>query len=106
MVATLEAQGLLDNTYIIYTSDNGHHMGEHRMIAGKTTAYEEDIRVPMIVRGPGVPEGQRIGAMVLNNDLAPTLADLAGAEPPAYRRRALLPAPARGAGPRAGGAAF
>jgi N-acetylglucosamine-6-sulfatase len=92
VVATLEAQGLLDNTYIIYTSDNGHHMGEHRMIAGKTTAYEEDIRVPMIVRGPGVPEGQRIAAMVLNNDLGPTLAELAGAEsPPFVDGRSFLP---------------
>jgi N-acetylglucosamine-6-sulfatase len=84
VVATLAAQGLLDNTYIIYTSDNGHHMGEHRMIAGKTTAYEEDIRVPLIVRGPGVPAGARAGAMVLNNDIAPTLADLAGVEPPDF----------------------
>lgn len=84
VVATLEAQGLLDNTYIIYTSDNGHHMGEHRMIAGKTTAYEEDIRVPMVLRGPGVAAAARIGGMVLNNDLAPTLADFAGIAPPAF----------------------
>jgi N-acetylglucosamine-6-sulfatase len=84
VVATLEAQGILDNTYIIYTSDNGHHMGEHRMIAGKTTAYEEDIRVPLIVRGPGVAAGAHIDAMVLNNDMAPTLADLAGIEPPDF----------------------
>ena len=55
VVSTLERTGQLQSTYIIYTSDNGLHMGEHRMIAGKTTAYEEDIRVPMIVRGPGVP---------------------------------------------------
>lgn len=84
LVGSLEQQGLLDDTYIIYTSDNGHHMGEHRMIAGKTTAYEEDIRVPMIVRGPGVAEGERIKAMVLNNDLAPTFADMAGIRPPDF----------------------
>ena len=44
-------------TYIVYTSDNGFHMGEHRLIAGKDTPYEEDLRVPMVMRGPGVPEG-------------------------------------------------
>ena len=54
------------------------------MIAGKTTAYEEDIRVPMIVRGPAVPAGQRIEAMVLNNDFAPTFAEIAGVAPPSF----------------------
>ena len=62
------------------------------MIAGKTTAYEEDIRVPMVVRGPGVPAGERIAAMALNNDLAPTFAAMAGIEPPAFvDGRSLLP---------------
>jgi arylsulfatase A-like enzyme len=83
---------VLDDTYIVYTSDNGHHMGEHRMIAGKTTAYEEDIRVPMIVRGPGVAAGERIDAIGLNNDFAPTFAAIAGIEPPAFvDGRSLLP---------------
>jgi len=92
VVAALERHGLMDNTYIVYTSDNGHHMGEHRMIAGKTTAYEEDIRVPMIMRGPGVAEGARIDAMALNNDLAPTFAEIAGIAPPAFvDGRSLLP---------------
>ncbi len=54
------------------------------MFAGKTTAYEEDIRVPPLVRGPGVPAGQRIAAMVLNNDFAPTLAAIAGIAPPGF----------------------
>jgi hypothetical protein len=54
-------------------------MGEHRLIAGKDTPYEEDLRVPMVMRGPGVPEGLRIQAMALNIDLAPTFAELAGA---------------------------
>jgi N-acetylglucosamine-6-sulfatase len=84
VVRTLKETGQLQSTYIIYTSDNGFHMGEHRMIAGKTTAYEEDIRVPMIVRGPGVPAGQRIEAMVLNNDFAPTFAAIAGSAPPSF----------------------
>ena len=92
VVGALRRAGVLDNTYIVYTSDNGHHMGEHRMIAGKTTAYEEDIRVPLIVRGPGVAAGARIEAIALNNDLAPTFAALAGIEPPTFvDGRSLLP---------------
>jgi arylsulfatase A-like enzyme len=92
VVGALERQGVLDNTYIIYTSDNGHHMGEHRMIAGKTTAYEEDIRVPMIVRGPGVAAGARSAAIGLNNDLAPTFAEIAGIAPPGFvDGRSLVP---------------
>jgi N-acetylglucosamine-6-sulfatase len=84
IVGTLEATGELDRTYVIYTSDNGFHMGEHRLVAGKDTPYEEDLRVPMVIRGPGVPEGARIDAMALNVDLAPTFADIAGIEPPAF----------------------
>ena len=55
VVSELRAQGELDNTYIFFSSDNGFHMGQHRFTQGKETAYEEDIAVPMIVRGPGVP---------------------------------------------------
>ena len=92
IVGTLEATGALERTYVIYTSDNGFHMGEHRLIAGKDTPYEEDIRVPMVMRGPGVPEGVRIDAMALNIDLAPTFAEIAGIEPPAFvDGRSLLP---------------
>ena len=84
--------GLTQNTYIVFTSDNGFHLGQHRLGAGKWTPYEEDIRIPLIVRGPGVPEGERLPHMVLNNDLAPTFADLAGAEPPSFvDGRSLVP---------------
>ena len=64
----------IDDTYVMYSSDNGFHMGEHGLPAGKNFPYEEDIRVPLTVRGPGVPEGRTIDAMVLNNDFAPTFA--------------------------------
>lgn len=84
IVTTLEQAGELDNTYIIYTSDNGWHMGEHRQQYGKTTAYEEDIRVPFVIRGPGVVKGTRVTQMVINNDLAPTFADAAGVTPPSF----------------------
>jgi arylsulfatase A-like enzyme len=84
VVDALRRTGQLERTYLVYTSDNGFHLGQHRLGGGKTTAYEEDIRVPLVIRGPGVPQGRRVAAMVLNNDLAPTLAAMAGVEPPAF----------------------
>src|SRR5690606_8392011 len=55
LIGTLETSGVLDETYVIYSSDNGFHMGEHRLPAGKVFPYEEDIRVPFVIRGPGIP---------------------------------------------------
>jgi N-acetylglucosamine-6-sulfatase len=92
LVAALRESGELDNTYIFFTSDNGYHLGTHRLSVGKWTAYEEDIRVPLFVRGPGVPEGRKLEHLVLNNDLAPTFAQLGGAEPPSFvDGRSLVP---------------
>ena len=54
------------------------------MTAGKWTAYEEDVRVPLIVRGPGVAEGRTLEHLVLNNDLAPTFAELGGVRVPSF----------------------
>jgi N-acetylglucosamine-6-sulfatase len=82
LIRTLEQTGKLDNTYIVFTSDNGFHMGQHRLALGKQAAYEEDIRVPLMIRGPGVHAGASSDEMVLNNDFAPTFADLAGFSPP------------------------
>lgn len=84
IVAALEETGTLDETYFIYTSDNGFHMGEHRMNAGKVSPYEEDIRVPMAIRGPGVAKGTRVDALAVNIDLAPTIAAIAGVEAPDF----------------------
>jgi arylsulfatase A-like enzyme len=84
IVGALEAADALGSTYVIYSSDNGFHLGEHRLPAGKDFPYEEDIRVPAVVRGPGVPAGHRIDAMVLNSDLAPTFAAIAGVAPPEF----------------------
>jgi arylsulfatase A-like enzyme len=78
LVQTLADTGQLDNTYILFTSDNGLHLGEHRMVSGKGTAYEEDMRVPLIVRGPGVPAGTARPHLAGNVDLAPTFVELAG----------------------------
>ncbi len=92
LVDALRESGELDNTFLVFTSDNGWHAGAHRLTTGKWTAYEEDIQVPLIVRGPGVPEGRTLEHPVLNNDLAPTFADLAGAEVPSFvDGRSLMP---------------
>lgn len=81
IVDELSATGELDNTVIMFTSDNGWFFGEHRLI-GKELAYEESIRVPMIVRAPGGLSNVSSDAVVLNNDIAPTLAALAEITPP------------------------
>jgi N-acetylglucosamine-6-sulfatase len=84
VVSTLRETGQLENTYVIYTSDNGFHLGEHRLPLGKDTVYEEDIRVPMVMRGPDVPRRGRVDALALNIDLAPTIAQIAGIEAPDF----------------------
>ncbi len=76
VVKALDETGELDNTYIFFTSDNGIHMGQHRMKRGKLSAYEEDIRVPMIVRGPDVSQGKAVEQIAGNVDLAATFADI------------------------------
>lgn len=84
VVDTLEETGELEDTYIVFTTDNGWHMGQHRLTPSKTHAYEEDIHVPLIVRGPGVPEGRSLEHLVINNDFAPTFAELAGVPTPDF----------------------
>ncbi|HEX2109105.1 MAG TPA: sulfatase/phosphatase domain-containing protein, partial [Rubrobacteraceae bacterium] len=80
LVEELEAAGELENTYIFFTSDNGWFSGEHRIQSAKNRAYEESARVPLFVRGPGVPAGSSTEKLVINTDLAPTFADLASVE--------------------------
>ena len=70
----------LDDTVIVFTSDNGYLLGEHRMVE-KVVPYEESIRVPLYVAGRGVAGGRSVDGLVVNNDLAPTIAALAGALP-------------------------
>ncbi len=80
----LEAMGRLDNTVIVFAGDNGYFMGEHRM-GDKRCAYEESIRIPMVIRYPKlVKPGTTIEQMVLNVDLAPTFYELAGVETPSW----------------------
>ncbi len=79
VVNALKAKGALDNTLLIYTSDNGYFHGEHRVPGDKMRVYEESIRVPLQMRGPGIPKGVTIDPLVVNADLAPTIVDAANA---------------------------
>ena len=83
IVEVLEAEGELDNTYIVFWSDNGYMMGQHGLLF-KIHAYVESISFPMIVRGPGVRRGASDPRIVMNQDLAPTFARMGHAEVPAF----------------------
>jgi arylsulfatase A-like enzyme len=92
IVEALRAGGELDNTLIVFTSDNGFMHGEHRIPSGKTVVYEPSARVPLVLRGPGIPAGRHVQDVVSNVDLAPTI--LAAAQATAGRvmdGRSLLP---------------
>jgi N-acetylglucosamine-6-sulfatase len=92
IVAALRRAGELDDTLIVFTSDNGFFHGEHRVPSGKVLLYEPSIRVPLIMRGPGIPAGLRLSQRVANIDLAPTIVDAAGATPARVMDgRSLLP---------------
>jgi N-acetylglucosamine-6-sulfatase len=80
VVSTLQATGELKNTVILFTSDNGFFHGEHRVPQGKVRLYEPSIRVPLLIRGPGVPKGVHRSQPVGNVDLAPTILDFARAK--------------------------
>ncbi|KAF2635653.1 Arylsulphatase [Massarina eburnea CBS 473.64] len=80
VINRLTEQNLLDNTYIIYTSDNGFHIGQHRLQPGKTCAFEEDINVPFYIRGPGIEKGKTVDLVTTHTDIVPTLFELAGIE--------------------------
>ena len=82
LVKALEARSLLQHTFIVFTSDNGFQLGGHRMDHGKGDPYDESIRVPLVVRGPGVAAGRNQPMLALNIDLAPTFAAIAGAATP------------------------
>ena len=78
-ISSLSKQGLLDSTIIIFTSDNGYYLGEHRKRQGKTVLHEPSLRVPLIIAGASIPNGDRYDP-VATVDLAPTLASFAGTQ--------------------------
>jgi N-acetylglucosamine-6-sulfatase len=92
IVGAITKSGELSRTLIVFTSDNGFFHGEHRVPRGKVLLYEPSIRVPLIVRGPGVPAGRALRQDVSNIDLAPTIVDAANARAGrAMDGRSLLP---------------
>ncbi|KAI0019702.1 arylsulfatase [Xylariomycetidae sp. FL0641] len=91
----LEAKGEMENTYFIFTSDNGYHIGQFRQGSGKSTPYAEDSNVPLVVRGPGIPKGVQSTLPSTHNDMVPTLLQIAGVDeadfPKLLDGRGLLP---------------
>jgi arylsulfatase A-like enzyme len=77
---TLAKDGIARNTYVVFSSDNGLHTGEYRLMPGKMTAFDTDIHVPLVIVGPGVPAGATTDAMTSNIDLAGTFAAIGGAK--------------------------
>ncbi|HZC70575.1 MAG TPA: sulfatase [Jatrophihabitans sp.] len=81
LMDTLRTAGQLSNTVFVFSSDNGYHMGQYRLHAGKMSAFDTDVNVPLVVAGPGIPAGVTSRRVVQNTDLAPTFEDLAGITP-------------------------
>ena len=73
IISALQANGELANTYVIFLSDNGYMMGEHRLRSGKALPYEASVQVPLLIRGPGIPSGTVVRQPVGQHDLAPTV---------------------------------
>ena len=92
LIASLQARGILNDTYIIFSSDNGFFRGEHRIASGKYLPYDPASRVPLLIRGPGIPAGGVSDELVWNGDIPQTIDEIAsGAQNPAADGRSLLP---------------
>lgn len=81
VVKALKAKGIYDNTLIVYTADHGLAVGQHGLM-GKQNLYEHSVRIPLIFRGPGVPQGKQLRALASNIDIFPTLAGLCDVDLP------------------------
>ncbi|MEA2168833.1 MAG: N-acetylglucosamine-6-sulfatase, partial [Solirubrobacteraceae bacterium] len=79
----VRASGVADRTFVIFSSDNGFHVGQHRLLLGKQTAFDHDIRVPLVAAGPGIPPGSVTSVLAQNTDLRPTFEALGGLTPSA-----------------------
>lgn len=83
VVTALEDMGVANNTYFLFTSDHGYQFGQFRMPQGKWNVYDNNLRIPMVVRGPGITEGSTFNHIASNVDTMPTVLGLAGVETPA-----------------------
>lgn len=82
--AALEQAGVLDETYLVVSSDNGYHLGQHALAKGKSTAYDSDVRTPLVILPPGGLEAPVVVPHVVQNvDFLPTFLNLAGETIPA-----------------------
>merc|ERR1719162_2497696 len=79
----LKAMGEFDNTYIVYSADNGFHLGQFGMLYDKRMLYEHDIRVPLLITGPGVRKNVTSAAPVMHHDIAATFLEMMGVSKPA-----------------------
>jgi N-acetylglucosamine-6-sulfatase len=92
LIQALRGEGILDDTYIVFSSDNGFFRGEHRIASGKYLPYDPSSRVPLLIRGPGIPAGGVSNELVWNGDITQTIFQIArGSEDPALDGRSMLP---------------
>ncbi|CAG2058824.1 unnamed protein product [Timema podura] len=84
VISKLNNLGILNDTYIVFTSDHGYHVGQFSLPWDKRQPYESDIRVPLLIRGPNISTNKLVTQPVLSIDLAPTLLEMAGLDPPDY----------------------
>jgi N-acetylglucosamine-6-sulfatase len=91
IVAALSAEGVLDDTYIIFASDNGFFRGEHRIRGGKFLPHDPASKVPLLIRGPGIPAGAVSDELVMLTDVPETILEIAGSSDPSLDGRSLLP---------------
>ena len=90
--AQLKAKGIEKNTYLMFASDNGLHLGEHRLRQGKLTTFDIDIHVPLVVVGPKIKAGRTEDALAANTDLCPTFIDMGqGKKLPGTDGESLMP---------------
>jgi len=90
IVGLLRDRKLLESTIVVFMGDNGFAFGEHGLI-DKRTAYEESMRVPLLMAGGGLPAGTSVDQVVANIDIAPTILEAAGLAPPPMDGRSVLP---------------
>ncbi|KAI4843147.1 arylsulfatase [Aureobasidium sp. EXF-8845] len=84
LVNLLDFKGVLEDTYIFFTTDNGFHASQHRMHPGKECGYDTDIHIPLVIRGPGITAGATTNIVTSHTDMAPTLLSLANATRPDF----------------------